>query len=90
MKLLSISDWRVQSTELLYELIQQYNPDIILYAGDDLKRILPVGQKLLIKSSRKAVEIAYPNFTIDKKLKKECSKTLLEKIEKISIHDSIT
>jgi Icc-related predicted phosphoesterase len=50
MKILAFSDWRVQSISMLNSIIQNNNPDAILYAGDDLKRVVPMESDIYLKS----------------------------------------
>lgn len=45
MKLLALSDYRSQPLEWISELIRKIKPDAVLYAGDDLDRVLPIIEK---------------------------------------------
>lgn len=54
MKILAFSDWRVQSLEMIKKVVEDNSPDVILYAGDDVDRIL---EKTYIKTKRKFYEI---------------------------------
>lgn len=51
MKILAFSDWRTQKLDLLKIPIAENRPDYIIYGGDDLERVLPIGKKLLFKNS---------------------------------------
>ena len=57
MKILAFSDWRSQSFEMLERIVHQEKPDSILYAGDDLERILPIGENILLDFGRKKITI---------------------------------
>ena len=50
MRILAFSDWRVQSISMLNSIIQENKPDAILYAGDDLKRVIPLESDLYLKT----------------------------------------
>jgi len=47
MKILTFSDWRVQSLPILKEIIKKECPELILYAGDDLHRFLGFDKRYL-------------------------------------------
>ncbi len=49
MKILAFSDWRVQSREMINEIIKNEIPDVILYAGDDLDRVLKLKSGLFLQ-----------------------------------------
>ncbi len=55
-KIFAFSDWRVQNVDKLKTIILEENPDIILYAGDDLKRIVPIERKLFLKTKSHFIE----------------------------------
>lgn len=62
MKILAVSDWRIQPVELISQLIQEHNIDVLLYAGDDLSRLVrptnlfvSVGKSNLVAMSRTQV-----------------------------------
>lgn len=38
MRILAFSDWRAQPLEMIIAAVKSHNPDVILYAGDDLGR----------------------------------------------------
>jgi Icc-related predicted phosphoesterase len=56
MRILAFSDWRVQSICMINSIIQNTHPDSILYAGDDLKRVIPMESDLYLKTKH--------NFTL--------------------------
>lgn len=56
MRILAFSDWRVQSIDMINVIIQESEPDAILYAGDDLNRLIPTGQELFLKTEKKLVK----------------------------------
>lgn len=62
MKILVFSDWRTQTYEMLREMVKQNNPDIILYAGDDLERVLPIGEKSLLVAGRRKIVIHHKDL----------------------------
>lgn len=57
MKILAFSDWRVQSSNMINSIIQDNNPDCILYAGDDLDRVIPCEEKLYLKTKNNFVNL---------------------------------
>lgn len=38
MRIVAFSDWRVQPFDMIEEVIRTHRPDVVLYAGDDLRR----------------------------------------------------
>ncbi|MDG6249512.1 ribonuclease H-like domain-containing protein [Methanocalculus sp.] len=58
MRILAFSDWRIQSIEMLIEYIEELDkkPDIIVYAGDDIRRFNKIPEN---KSSEKFREEFY-------------------------------
>lgn len=50
MKILAFSDWRIQSIELLEDIIATQKPNVILYAGDDIHRFVRFEMPLLLKT----------------------------------------
>jgi len=75
MKLLALSDYRSQPLEWISELIRKNKPDAVLYAGDDLDRVLPIIEK-------SKTPFYYVNGN-DDKLKTEKGKCLLIHYERI-------
>jgi Icc-related predicted phosphoesterase len=43
-RILAVSDLRIQSLDLLEEVIERVKPDLLLYAGDDVERFGPRGE----------------------------------------------
>lgn len=62
MKILAFSDWRTQSIQMLNKLIQDCQPDAILYAGDDLRRIIPLSEKYYFCTKNHFIEITDQNL----------------------------
>lgn len=52
MRIFAFSDWRDQSIGMLNEAIQLESPDFILYAGDDLRRVVPRHPDIFIKTKK--------------------------------------
>lgn len=69
MKILAISDWRIQSLEMIKGVIGRENPDLLLYAGDDLERIMGIEDKIYFKSYNYFIECELMN--LDKFLQHE-------------------
>ncbi|MCX6253707.1 MAG: metallophosphoesterase [Bacteroidia bacterium] len=57
MKILAFSDWRVQSINMLNSIIQENKPDSILYAGDDLEKVIPMERELYLKTDHNFIKI---------------------------------
>ncbi len=57
MKILAFSDWRVQSATMLNRVLQATNPDAILYAGDDLRRIVPVENDIYLNTQSHFIKL---------------------------------
>jgi Icc-related predicted phosphoesterase len=57
MRILAFSDWRVQSIDMINEIIQKFEPDAILYAGDDLDRVIPNEQELYLKTENRFIKV---------------------------------
>jgi hypothetical protein len=49
-KILAFSDWQSQPLEMLLEIVKTERPHVILYAGDGLRRFIPIGKSILIKT----------------------------------------
>lgn len=64
MKILTFSDWRTQPNNILSDLISATNPDVILYAGDDLNRFIKKPDVMYLKSETNLIEFSYPDFEI--------------------------
>lgn len=62
MKILAFSDWRVQPLEMIVDIVTAHKPDMILYAGDDLKRVVGINATLALKTSNHFIELSYPNL----------------------------
>ena len=84
MRLLAFSDWRVQSKEMIEKIIQDENPDCVIYAGDDLDKVLRLQSGLYLKSenfffkvNQKFIEENSP-FKISKKHVSEFYKSFQE------------
>jgi len=87
MKILAFSDWRSCTPLMLEKIILENNPDLILYAGDDLERVLPLGEKILIRNnSKNSIEINRHEFQkddfYDPRICDEASKKLVNFITK--------
>lgn len=57
MKILALSDWRIQSLQMLRNIIQKEEPDLLLYAGDDLAHLLESNDKLYLNTYNNFIEI---------------------------------
>ena len=64
MKIVAFSDWRTQPLEFLDSIIEECNPDAIIYAGDDIGRLIPPSPSILLKSRRHVIELSYPNLQL--------------------------
>jgi len=62
MKILAISDWRVQPLEMITKIVETHNPDVILYAGDDLDRFIPLNELLLIKTPNHLLKLNFQDI----------------------------
>jgi Icc-related predicted phosphoesterase len=62
MKILAFSDWRVQPTDIVHDLVNKHQPDVILYAGDDLNRFINLDKGVLLKTQRHLLRLKYPNL----------------------------
>ncbi|MCZ7380969.1 MAG: metallophosphoesterase [Candidatus Methanoperedens sp.] len=62
MKILAFSDWRVQPLEMIIDIVTTHKPDMILYAGDDLDRVVGINGSLVLKTSNHFIELSYPNL----------------------------
>jgi Icc-related predicted phosphoesterase len=58
MKILTFSDWRVQPISMMNKIIQKEHPDVVLYAGDDLQRVVPLSKELYIKTDNLFLEFS--------------------------------
>lgn len=56
MKIFAFSDWRIQSIADLRRMVQDEKPDLILYSGDDLERVVPFEHKLYLKTQSNFIE----------------------------------
>jgi predicted phosphodiesterase len=57
MKVLALSDWRIQSLAMIEQIIQKEQPDLLLYAGDDLERVLGPKNHLYFKTLNNFIEV---------------------------------
>ena len=81
MKILAISDWRIQPLAMLIDIVKTNKPDIILYAGDDLRRFILVDNHLLIKTQNHLLKLSYPDLRpINSKGKIQIADNLKESI----------
>jgi len=80
MKILTFSDWRIQPLQMLVDLVSSHKPDVILYAGDDLVRFVPVADHVLLKTSSHLIKLVYPGFGL---ASKEDSRALSPKTKRI-------
>jgi Icc-related predicted phosphoesterase len=62
MKILALSDWRVHPVEMITDLVETHRPDVVLYAGDDLHRVIPLGNHLLLKIGKYRLKLDYPDL----------------------------
>lgn len=60
MKILALSDWRIQPLEMIIDLVEAHRPDAVLYAGDDIHRFIPLGNHLLLKIGKHRLKLNYP------------------------------
>ena len=71
MRILAISDWRVQRPELLEKLLAEQKPDCVLYTGDDVHRFMGPPDELLIDGHGDDVLVlTYPELRPQNKVKK--------------------
>ncbi|MBA7646549.1 hypothetical protein ES703_54314 [subsurface metagenome] len=80
MKIFAFSDWRVQSLDRLVELVDQYKPDAILYAGDDLDRFVPTVNNILVKTTNHLISLIYPEYKV---ASREDNKDLSQKVKRL-------
>jgi Icc-related predicted phosphoesterase len=80
MRILAFSDWRIQPLEMLVDLVNSHDPDVILYAGDDLDRFVPAADHVLLRTSSRLVKLACPEL---KPASREDSRALSPKIKRI-------
>ena len=78
MKILCFSDWRVQSFEMMKNMVESHNPDLILYAGDDLERLIMPHDSLILKTQNHFVKLKYPEM---EPILKEQKKLLTPKLK---------
>lgn len=86
MRILAFSDWRIQPIERIRQIIHTENPDLILYAGDDLDRIIGFNKKLYLKTLNNFLEIDVAklnHITINEKIvnQDQFKKAILELIK---------
>lgn len=62
MKILAFSDWRIQPFKMIIDLVETHKPDAILYAGDDLCRLVPLDKFLLLKTPNHFLKLNYPDL----------------------------
>ncbi len=62
MKILAFSDWRIQSFEMIKGIVDRENPDLLLYAGDDLERIIGIKDTIYFKTYNNFIECEIKNF----------------------------
>ena len=67
MKVLAFSDWRVQSGEYIREIIEENKPELIIYAGDDLERVLPTSKGVFLRTKSHFIKLNRDSIN-DKKL----------------------
>ncbi len=60
MKILAFSDWRTQPFEMLIDVVTAHKPDLILYAGDDLNRLVGFNGSIALKTTNIFMEFNYP------------------------------
>ena len=61
MKIFAFSDWRIQSHLLLQKTIEKERPDLILYAGDDLDKVVSNKGKVYLKTHSHFIEVDLNN-----------------------------
>ena len=64
MRIFAFSDLRVQSPQLVSEAIGSERPDIILYGGDDLDRLIFLNEEFLLRITDNYVRIALPSYSV--------------------------
>lgn len=79
MKILAFSDWRTQQFEMLKDIVATNKPDLILYAGDDLNRLVGSNGTLALKTTNNFVELTYPGLEPVSNTQEEIFKTPLKK-----------
>src|SRR4030067_51520 len=70
MKILAFSDWRTPPREILLSIMDEYKPDAIVYAGDDIYRFIPSSTPILFKTGKHIIELSYPEFSPIEKSKR--------------------
>lgn len=79
MKILAFSDWRTQPFKMLKDIVDKDKPDLILYAGDDLNRLVGLNGTLALKTENNFVELNYPGLEPVSNTQEEIFNTLLKK-----------
>jgi predicted flap endonuclease-1-like 5' DNA nuclease len=65
LRILAISDWRSQPVELLHELAQEAAPlDLVVYAGDDVARLIDAPATLAITRQWSAADVWQSRFVL--------------------------
>lgn len=89
MKILAISDWRIQPLEWIMDIVEENKPDVILYAGDDLERFIGIDESFFIKTENFFIELKYPEFKPRfEKHDKVLTKKFKEFIQKIYLQNN--
>jgi hypothetical protein len=47
---------------MITDIVTAHKPDMILYAGDDLDRVVGINGSLALKTSNHFIELSYPNL----------------------------
>src|ERR1700690_1577158 len=68
MRIFAVSDWRVQSLDLLSRIVERERPDVILYAGDDLRRVCCVKDEILLQVGDIFLRFSYPDYELQSTL----------------------
>jgi Icc-related predicted phosphoesterase len=63
MRILSFSDWRVQSKEMIENIINEEAPDFIIYAGDDLDKVIGLESGLFLQSKNHFLKVDNQMFS---------------------------
>lgn len=66
MKLFAFSDWRTQSVDDLKRAVKQVSPDAVLYAGDDLERVIPFEAEIFLKTKHSLIPFSKETISSDR------------------------
>ncbi len=58
MRILAVSDLRVQPFETLCQIVERHQPDLLLYAGDDVERFGTIPREVVLAAAGRCLEFA--------------------------------